>query len=40
MRFVAKSENGNVLFGWHQVLETDAQQQERAMGPKSFIKAK
>ena len=30
----------NMLFGWHQVLETGSQQQERALEPTSFTKTK
>ena len=30
----------NMLFGWHQVLETRSQQQERALGGHAFIEAK
>ena len=29
-----------MLFGWHQVLETGSQQQERAVGAHRFIEAK
>ena len=32
--------SGNMLFGWHQVLETGAQQQGPALAPHRFIEAK
>ena len=32
--------NGNMLFGWHQVLETGAQQQGRALVGTSFTETK
>ena len=32
--------SGNMLFGWHQVLETEAQQQKRALVDHASIEAK